>query len=352
MKRFRPYKFILVILICTVWFSCRKDPPPIDNPPDPEPSEIIGYSILAKLPGIWNGPVSSSTALGGYAEWIVDFRPISAGQVSAKNELDELNDIFMSFFVARYNEKNQLIFRNGGGFNGQKRVSYFRADSSAEAGGQAYYRFVELIKGKNRAYTEVIFRQDSLILKTYTNKYNQLTEPVYHMGWNAKLQDNVDTQDALNAFQYPKTDPVKDFSTSFSGVDEAVFYSLLSDPYPETEQPHLGQTSVQFTFAQGFAVDNAKKVFIIITTQPLISGFNLNQANMKYRSRYVRIGASAGSFTFNYMHPDTYYVYALYDKDGNNTFSSGDYVSTQNTSFSLASEASSTANVQMNFVIP
>lgn len=72
--------------------------PPIDNS-----SNVKGYSILEKLPGIWNGPVTSPTPLGSYPEWIVDFRPISPSQVSAKNELDSVNDIFMSFFIVKHN---------------------------------------------------------------------------------------------------------------------------------------------------------------------------------------------------------------------------------------------------------
>lgn len=333
--------------------SCKKDPPENPTPTEPEePGAILGYSVLAKLPGMWNGPVTSTTALGGYEEWIVDLRPISENQVSSKNELDELNDIHLSFFVGKYNNQTRLFFRNGGGFAGQKRVSYFWADSVSETGGQAYYRFVELIKGKSRAYTEVIFRSDSLYLRTYTNKYNQLAQPVLHMTWSAKLQDQAAAQAAVNQFQFPKATVSKDFGTAFDGQAEAVYFSLASDPFPENQQPYLGQSTVHFSYSPSLTVDNAKKVFLVITTQPLIDGFTWNQAHMKYRSRYVRVGASAGQFVFNYMHPGSYYAYALYDADGNNTLNSGDYVSTQNTAFTLTAMGAASANVQMNFMIP
>ena len=347
-------KYILsvLVLVSLALVSCKKTPPDEPTGPNPNDTTIVGYSILAKLPGIWNGPVTSTTALGGYAEWIVDLRPISENQVSSKNELDEQNDIHLSFFIAKYNNKSRIIFRNGGGFAGQKRVSYFMADSVSEIDGEAYYRFSELIKGRSRAYTEVVFKQDSLIFRTYTNKYNQLTEPVLHMTWHAQLQDLTTAQPAITQFQFPKETLTKDFSTTFAGLTEAVFFSLASDPYPENQQPYLGQGSVHFSFAPGFTVDNNKKVFLIVTTQPLISGFTLNQANMKFRSRYVRVAASAGQFVFNYMHPGNYYAYALYDADGNNTFSSGDYVSTQNITFTLAALGTTSANVQMNFAIP
>lgn len=43
--------------------------------------------------------MTSPTALGNFNEWVVDFRPISSSQVSAKNELDCINDIFMGFLL-------------------------------------------------------------------------------------------------------------------------------------------------------------------------------------------------------------------------------------------------------------
>lgn len=349
MKDVLKYPFLLLISFILMFSSCKKDN---DNGNPSDSTGVVGYSILNKLPGIWNGPVTSSTALGGYAEWIVDFRPISENQVSAKNELDEQNDIHMSFFIAKYNNKNRLVFRNGGGFAGQKRVSYFMADSVSDVAGQSYYRFSELIKGKGRAFTEVVFRHDSLLMRTYTNKYNTLQQPSLHMTWHAKLQDITTAAPAVSQFQFPKETMTKDFSTTFNGQQEAVFFTLASDPYPESQQPYLGQSTVHFTFSPTLTVDNSKKVFIIITTQPLINGFSLNQGNMKFRSRYVRISASAGNFVFNYMHPGSYYVYALYDKDGNNNFSSGDYVSTTNATFSLAALGNTSVSVQMNFELP
>jgi hypothetical protein len=42
----------------------------------------------------------------------------------------------------------------------------------------------------------------------------------------------------------------------------------------------------------------------------------------------------------------------MYDTDGNNTFSSGDWVSTTNTTFSLPSQGTTTATTQINFTIP
>jgi hypothetical protein len=345
------FVFPLVIFILAI-SSCQNTPDPPPTPADI--NNTVGYGVLEKLKGIWNGPVTSTTPLGGYMEWIVDFRPISASQISAKNELDTLNDINMSFFIALYNNEYRVAFRNGGSFNGSTRISYFLCDSVSETAAQKYYRFSEIIKGRNRAYCEVVFRNngDSLYLKTYTNVYNTLPNPVLHMTWSAKRQDTTSCQPAVTQFNFPQKIMTKDFSTSLTGVAEAIFYGLTGDPYPEADQPYLGHSNVSYTYAGTYTPDPAKKVFLIITTQPLISGFSLNLANLKYRSRYVVLSAGDTHFSFNYMHPGSYYLYAIYDGDNNMTASSGDWVSAVNTGFTLASQGTVAPTTQINFTIP
>lgn len=354
-------KYLISGLMTLLIAGCNKDKknedtiPPVNPPTNPytDINNTFGFGLLNKIKGIWNGPVTSSTPLGSYSEWIVDFRPISENQISAKNELDTMNDIHMSYFIARYNNEYRVCFRNGGSFGGQTRVSYFLADSVSETLSQSYYRFAEIIKGRSRAYTEVIFRNDSLIMKSYTNKYNTLTTPALHMTWAAKLQDTTSYQQAVANFNFPKKTLTKDFSSTFTGQTEAIYYSITGgDPYNENQQPHLGKTTINYTYAGTYTPNPSKKVFIIITTQPLISGFSINTTNLKTRSRYVILSSTSNSFVFNYMHPGTYYVYALYDNDGNNNFSSGDWVSAANTSFTLTNQGTTNASVQINFTIP
>jgi hypothetical protein len=329
-----------------------------NNPTDPyaDINNTMGFNLLKKIKGIWNGPVNSTTPLGSYSEWIVDFRPISENQISAKNELDSLNDIFMSFFIAKYKNQYRLAFRNGGSFNGSKRVSYFLCDSVSETGNKSFYRFSEIIIGNKRAYTEVIFSADSLYIKSYTNKYNTLPSPTLHMAWSAKLQDTTSYASAVTYFNFPKKTLTKDFSTIFNGKTESIFYSTNSppadDPYPENDHPYLGKVNITYTYTPSYTPNPTKKVFLIITTKPLITGFSINTANLSTRSRYVILSSNDLNFTFNYMHPGTYYVYALYDNDNNKTFSSGDWVSATNTTFTLTDKGNVNTNVLINFTIP
>ena len=355
--------FRVAALMCvTFFFSCKSKNEDNSVNQNPAPSDTAninntyGFNVLNKLKGIWNGPVTSTTPLGGYPEWIVDFRPNAENQVSAKNELDTLNDILMSFFIAKYYNQYRIAFRNGGSFNGSKRISYFLADSISETSSVSYYRFSEILVGKNRAFTEVIFRSDSLYIKSYTNKYNTQSSSTPHMTWSAKLQDTTSCVPAVQNFSFPQKTLNKDLSTSFSGQTEAVFYSSsgnpLADPYPDNAHPYLGTTTATYNFSAGYVPSSSKKVFLIITTQPLFSGFTFNSGNLKYRSRYVILSASSTSYVFSYMHPGTYSYYALYDNDGNNTFSSGDWISSTNSTFTLSAQGNANCSTQINFTIP
>lgn len=322
---------------------------PIDTTTYPLDS-TFGYGVLDKVKGIWSGALTSTSSLGSFPEWIVDFRPISASQISAKNELDSFNDIHMTFFVAKYGDDYRVAFRNGGGFAGMSRVSYFLADSVSETASTAYYRFVEVLKGKSRAYTELTFKQDSLIMRSYTNMS-------LHMEWKAKLQDLTSCEPAVTLFNFPQKVVAKDLTNAFDGRTEAIFFSITGgspagDPYTEEDQPYLGKTVVNYSYGAGFTPNANKKVAIIITTQPLISGFVYNPANLKYRSRYVLVAANDLSFTFNYMHPGTYYLYTLYDSNGDLVFGSGDWINSTGSSFTLGDKGNITANTQINFVIP
>ncbi len=346
---------LLFSLLVFSAFSCKNDRPPEDVPPPvttPDINNTYGYGVLDNIKGIWNGPVTSTTALGSYPEWIVDFRPISPSQISAKNELDSVNSIHMSFFIALHNNEYKIAFRNGGGFGGQQRISYFLADSVSETANESFFRFSEVIRGTDRAFTEVLFRADSLYIKSYTNVYNTLTTPTLHMTWAAKLQDTTSCQAAVTQFSFPQKSNAIDFTHTFDSLAESIYYSLASDPYPETSQPYLGQTAITYSYAGTYSPVATNRVILIVTTQPLFSGFTFLSANLKFRSRYVLLPADDLDFTFNYMHPGTYYVYAFYDSDGNLAASSGDWISTANSTFTLGATSATAGSAYINFTIP
>lgn len=191
-------------------------------------------------------------------------------------------------------------------------------------------------------------------MRTFTNQYNTLSEPVTHMLWKAKLKDQTSAQDAIALFNFPQKQLTKDFTTTFTGLSEAVFYNPADDPFPEAKQLHLGNTNVAITISTPAVVDPSKKVVIIVTTQPLFPGFVLTLGNLYFRSRYVFIDANSSStFNFNNMHPGDYYVNAIYDENGDLNFSTGDYMNSSfDVPFTLTSEGVSNPSVNINFLIP
>lgn len=357
-KQFLP--LLLFTTILSIFsISCKDKDDQEDPPTTPVVSTInsstpvFGYGILSHLPGIWNGPVTSSTPLGGYPEWIVDFRPVSPSQVSSKSELDSVNNILMGFFIVKHGNAYKMAFRNGGGFAGQQRIAYAVIDSVSETTNNYFYRFSDFRAGANRVYSTVLFKDDSLILSVFTNQYNSLPSAVMHMQWKSKLQDTTSAQAAITNFTFPQKTMVRDFSTTFDAQPEAIYYDLVSDPYNESMQPYLGQTTVNINFGATYTPDPNKKIFLMITTQPLFSGFTYLPANLIYRSRYVFLASTDNSFTFNYMHPGNYYLYTLYDANGDGTFSSGDWMSSNlSNTFTLAATGTSAVNTTIDFTIP
>ncbi len=95
-------------IVCAFVMCERQNNPDTNNNPN-FTEKTYGFGIFNKVKGIWNGPVTSTTMLGSYPEWIVDFRPISANQISAKNELDSLNDIHLSLFIVKYKKMNIVL---------------------------------------------------------------------------------------------------------------------------------------------------------------------------------------------------------------------------------------------------
>lgn len=349
--------FLSLFLMSLLIAACDKEPqnqPDNNLPPISDTTTVLGYGILNDFAGIWSGPVTSTTPLGGYPEWIVDFRPVAAAQLSGKAELDTVNDIFMGFFITQYNNQYVMAFRNGGGFAGMQRVSYARCDSSYVNGSERYYRFSDFKAGANRVFAEFRFKNDSVHMQSFTNKYNTLAAPTLHMQWRAKRVDTTAVQPAKQYFGFPKKQVVKNLAQAFDSLTEAVFYSLQNDPYPQQDHPYLGQTAVACSFGSAVQTQPGAQVILIITTQPLFNGLQYLPANLKYRSRYVLLtGAQGSAYTFDYMHPGTYYLNAIYDTNADLVPQSGEFIQYPfDRVFTLGANGATTLQTQISLQIP
>lgn len=350
---------VFTLAIALVFSSCKRDKGDIIDPPVTDPgltasTPVYGYGMLNRIKGIWSGPVTSTTSLGGFPDWTVDLRPIAPGHISSKSELDSLNDIFMSFFVTRYNNEYRIAFRNGGGFAGSQRISYLQCDSVSETAQSAYYRFSDFVAGQARAWSEFRFSNDSLYMRTYTSRYNTVAPAQLHMTWTAKLKDSTSAHIADSLFDFPRKVLAKDLSNAFSTLSESIFFNTSTEPYPENDQPYLGKTTVNISFSGAITPAAGTKNYVIFTTQPLFSGFSFLSQNLKFRSRYVMLPAEDNQYQFTYMHPGTYYAYVLHDANGDGNFTTGDHINTplSTISFTLSALGTETVNVQVNFTIP
>ncbi|MEI8204515.1 MAG: hypothetical protein WCH34_15950, partial [Bacteroidota bacterium] len=91
--------------------------------------KVFGYEFLNKIPGLWSGPVTSSTSAGSFPIWYVDFRPISAAQVSQFSMLDSNTVNDMSFFIVKHNNQLKIALRTEGCFKDKCCVTYEVMDS-------------------------------------------------------------------------------------------------------------------------------------------------------------------------------------------------------------------------------
>ncbi len=353
-------KLFYLFLIPTILFSCKNDaeedelPPPTVDEGINSSTNVKGYGLLLKVNGIWSGDVTSSTALGNFQDWAMDIRPMSAAQCGGKSELDSINDIFMSFFIVKYNNEYRLAFRNGGGFGGSQRISYQICDSVYESATESFYRFSDFVAGRNRVYADFTFRNDSMNLKVFTSVYNTVSPAVIHMNWRAKNLDTNETQDAIASFNFPQKQMVKDFSSSFAALTESMFFNVSSDIYKETDHPYVGETTVDISYSGSLTINPGSKSFVIFTTQPLFNGFTYMPQNLMYRTRYVILDANDLDYTFTLMHPDDYHAYVIHDANGDGIIGSGDYINSPLSpiNFTLSPDGTSNVNVLVNFTIP
>lgn len=350
---------LLFLLVSSLFFSCKRDnqeelEAPVEDDGINASTSVKGYGLLAKVNGIWSGDVASTTALGNFQDWAMDIRPMSASQCGGKSELDTINDIFMSFFIVKFNNEYRLAFRNGGGFGGQQRISYQMCDSVYESPTECFYRFSDFVAGRNRVYADFTFRNDSMNLKVFTSVYNTASPAVIHMHWQAKKLDSLEYLDAQGTHSFPQKQMTKDFSSSFATLTESMFFNISSDIYKETDHPYVGETNINITYSSSLTLNPGSKSFVIFTTQPLFSGFTYMPQNLKFRTRYVILDGNDLDYKFTLMHPDTYHAYVIHDANGDGQIGSGDYINSPLSpiNFTLAPDGVSNVNVLVNFTIP
>ena len=346
-NKYRVWIFLLLVsgISSFILFGCKQK-----NNENKE-QLIIGFNFFNRLPGLWHGPVSSSTTAGNFDMWYSDFRPVSPGQVSQFSLLDTITSNTFSFFIVKFNDQLSIAMRTEGCHNDTCCVTYEVLDSAVESEG--YYHFRDFVRGNKRACTEFKFTGDEMKVTTWTNKFNKSDTLVWHSTWTATLGSSNSASGAIAHFKYPQAIMTKDFTNAFSNMNESIFFNFANDPYSSTSQPYVGSITANISIAGNLPVTGTDQVFLVFTTNPLFNGIAYIADNLKYISRYVLLSANTKNYKIRSVHPGNYYVYALVDKNHDGTFQSGDYMSSNiSNSFVVPEDQNVNIYANIDFIIP
>lgn len=342
-NKIRLYSLLIAIgFVLIVSNSCKRDE---------EIAEVIGFEFLKKIPGLWHGPVTSSTPAGSFDDWYVDFRPVSESQISQFSLLDTNTVNNISFFIVKYDNQLKVVMRTEGCFKNQCCVTYEVIDSVSESSG--YFRFSDFVMGANRAYTEFIFNEDGLIMNVYTNKFNTVNPLQLHTTWTTVLGTRGNASEATTHFNYPQPIMVKDFSNSFANMTESIFFDFENDPYNSVTQPYVSSVTAHIAIYSNLTTDTTDQIFLLFTTEPLFENNIYKQENLKYISKYVFLSVETSTYKIKNIHPGKYYIYSLIDRDHDDLYLSGDYMSSElANSFTVLQQEDKQINTLIDFVIP
>ena len=118
----------LFVLISLLSLNCSND-----DSGDPQNDEILGFDLLSELSGHWVG--SNQTAFGTFDWFSFDFRPISSSHLHSIYEGGTNQNIITSIFVADFEDRKQIMARNGGWLGNQYRATYFVLDQAENNNG-------------------------------------------------------------------------------------------------------------------------------------------------------------------------------------------------------------------------
>jgi hypothetical protein len=253
--------------------------------------------FFARWPGLWVGPVDSTTSAGDFPTMNMDVRPAEGHTLFSRTDLDGGNSLRMAMVVEQQGGEDVLVFRNGGYFLGilrDTRTTLVEADLEAER-----WRFCSLTAGCD--YIDAVFDfegPDGLDMHVEV-------KGTTHFDWPA-------TRAELREIDGPF--PVDDVAQPGDA------------PFPD--MPTLRATLNWTT-----PLEADSDAWIILSTTACGLGGGCTP------SRFIRGRADAGATSLvlelDQIHADTYKANAMLDRNGNlaGTFlpDAGDTVSIPNT---------------------
>ncbi len=285
---------------------------------------IAGFELLSDLSGHWVG--SNETAFGNFDWFAFDFRPISASHLHSIYEGSTNQNIITSVFLAEFEGKLQVMARNGGWLGNQYRATYFVVDSSMVNPARHYYRLVDAVGRKDRAYMEFRFQNDTLYFDAYKDNSGSLDQPIHHMGFRGTNFNPTFAQSATDIFSYPQRVAEVNFENQFVDLidpDSALFLEESIDPFPRADHGHLSELNINII--RGDLIPE-ETLLLYLSKEPIIDADGSVNFESVQRQviRTISVLPDEQVYRTTYLHPDQYYVTAFSDLDANFFPSSGD----------------------------
>ena len=272
--------------------------------------------LLARLPGLWVAAVDSNTSAGDFATMNMDIRPADERTLFSRVDLDPDNSLRFAFSFEEHDGQTELVFRNGGEFQGvlrDTRTALVEVDLQEErwrfcaiAGGCAYVDATFDFDGEDR------FMLDVDVLR------------MMHIDWPAR---RAETRDVEGSF------PV--------------------DPEPNSgdiEFPPMPSLRATLSWTEPLAV--ATDVWLILSTTDC--SFAPGSCTP---SRFMSVNAPAGAtqvdIVLEQLHPGEYKANAILDRNGNVAGvlfpDTGDTIAIPNQTVSVDPTGESTTSMTLSF---
>ncbi len=321
------FKAIAVLFLFSLTFhwAC-KDKSENDNNKDMSGStDVMGFQLLSELSGHWVG--SNQTVFGNFDWFAFDFRPISPSHLHSIYEGATNQNIITSVFIADFEGKKQIMARNGGWLGTQYRATYFVLDKAEKEGESKYYRLVDAVGKEKRAYMEFRFNGDTMYFDAYKDNSGALDEPIHHMGFKGTNYNPSFANTATKLFNYPQKVAEVSLENKFIHLidtNSALFLKEVDDPFPKSKHGHISDLKINIDRDNSIASD---PLLLYISKGELVdANGQLNLMNIEREViRTIEVQANEVFYEATYLHPDTYFVTAFSDKDGNSYPSTGDF---------------------------
>ncbi|WP_196886192.1 hypothetical protein [Aureivirga sp. CE67] len=305
----------------------------------------IGLEFLEQMKGHWIG---KNRVISDDYDWFAfDYRPISPSHIHGIFEGGSMGNLFTSFFISKYKGKKTLMARNGGVLSGIYRTSYFVMDSVNTSDGN-YYRFVDAKGGEKIMSIELKFKGNDLNFNAYTSKLGDRMA-TRHMTFVGERATNELADYAASENQFPQDviewnyeenvnpdwfAPSEDGTvktSTFLSYTEETNYDLVQlaqesgDPFIISDHSYLSILNVNIEREPQYAEST---VFMNLSYAPLTdeNGYFSSEENFNTITQFPELSIGENVFSFTYLHPGTYYVTAILDKNNDGFISQGDLV--------------------------